>query len=312
MCKMKQKSILILLILSLVLTYTACSPGSTIENSENDQIACVGVAAKDTDEVFNTLITRPALVPDEMPSDTICTDYTDRGLLRISYKNDSDSKLKLQVLKDDSNIVYNLAGDGSLEDFPLQFGSGEYTARIMENIKDDEYYAVASKVFSVALANETDVFLNSVQNIEWDYDMMPIEDVQSIVSQALINSKEDVLLLSCADDLYEYIIDNVDYDDQKIFDLVYNYLPDIEQTYVDGKGICYDYASLFAAMLRSINIPTKLVKGYASYNPNVYHAWNEVYLGGEWIVVDTTKDASLTGSFLMAKDADDYNKIYEY
>ena len=41
-----------------------------------------------------------------------------------------------------------------------------------------------------------------------------------------------------------------------------------------GRGICFDYASLTAAMLRSQNIPARLEIGYSG---DVYHAWISVY-----------------------------------
>jgi transglutaminase-like putative cysteine protease len=109
------------------------------------------------------------------------------------------------------------------------------------------------------------------------------------------------------------VVDNIEYDSAKVYNLMYDYLPDIEKTYLEKTGICYDYASLFAAMLRSIGIPAKLVKGYSKENPDVYHAWNEVLLNGKWIVVDTTLDASNPRSNeKMAKAVSDYLKVYEY
>ena len=47
------------------------------------------------------------------------------------------------------------------------------------------------------------------------------------------------------------------------------------------KGICFDYAAVMTAMLRSQNIPCKLVVGYAG---TIYHAWIDVYVDGTgWI-----------------------------
>ena len=40
------------------------------------------------------------------------------------------------------------------------------------------------------------------------------------------------------------------------------------------KGICFDYAALMTAMLRSQGIPSKLVVGYAG---TTYHAWISVW-----------------------------------
>lgn len=73
------------------------------------------------------------------------------------------------------------------------------------------------------------------------------------------------------------------------------------------KGICIGYASLTAALLRAAEIPTKLVAGYvlnsspqenwtkeliAGNNSN--HVWNEAYVDGRWIIIDTTYDSNNT------------------
>jgi|AGTN01.1.fsa_nt_gi Transglutaminase-like enzymes, putative cysteine proteases len=265
------------------------------------------------DAIFAEKLPGPALPPDVKPEDIICTDYTAQGLLRICYQSEPGKKLKLEVAHGSDKIHYNLAGEGSIEDFPLQYGDGEYTVRIMENIKDNEYYAVEFKTFDVTLEYENRVYLNSVQNINWNYDMEPIHDIRYIVAGSLAES--EALLLSCTEDIHQFVVENIQYDTVKVFSLLYDYLPNIVDTYTTGIGICYDYASLFAAMLRSIGIPAKLVKGYASYAPDTYHAWNEVYIEEEWILVDITRDASLWypgANIVMHKESADYTKIYQY
>ena len=59
--------------------------------------------------------------------------------------------------------------------------------------------------------------------------------------------------------------------------------------------------SLFAAMLRSVGVPTKLIKGESS-NVEGYHAWNEVYINGKWRIVDTSYDSQLkAGGYSISK-----------
>ena len=69
--------------------------------------------------------------------------------------------------------------------------------------------------------------------------------------------------------------------------------------------VCLGYATLFATLCRSIDIPCNVVSGYAlgvgsgdtkwtDENVNTAeqnHAWNEVYADGRWIIVDPTWDS---------------------
>ncbi len=61
-----------------------------------------------------------------------------------------------------------------------------------------------------------------------------------------------------------------------------------------GKGDCTEHALLFLALARAAGIPARGVHGlvYARYQDGVpalyWHAWAEVYAGGEWIEVDPT------------------------
>ncbi len=57
------------------------------------------------------------------------------------------------------------------------------------------------------------------------------------------------------------------------------------------EGDCNEYSTLFAAMARSIGIPAKIVAGLVYMDDGFYyHAWNEVYLDGKWIPIDSTLD----------------------
>lgn len=89
------------------------------------------------------------------------------------------------------------------------------------------------------------------------------------------------------------------------------YLPDVDATLASGKGICFDYAAVMSAMLRSQNIPCKLVIGWAG---NVYHAWINVYIDGvgwvdgyiqfdgqKWTLMDPTFVSSGGGSAEIKK-----------
>lgn len=93
--------------------------------------------------------------------------------------------------------------------------------------------------------------------------------------------------------IYSYIVENYVYD----WDLynavksgrVTTYTPDPNSVMAKRKGICYDISSLFAAMTRSVGIPTKMVKGNA-VPAGGYHAWNSIYEfeSLSWVDLDAT------------------------
>ena len=269
---------------------------------------------QELNSIIKTSLSRPELPSFGESSEVICLDYTGQGLLRICYKNNTDDKLMVKIEKGKEKVCYPLLGDGRSEDFPLQYGNGTYFAHILKNVGGNAYVTEQTCAFNVYIEDPNVVFLNSVQNIKWNYDMEPIKKVEGIIAKTLHTGNES-FEYSCVYDIYKYIIKNINYDYDKINYCGKDYIPNIEQIYTDGSGICYDYASLFAAMLRSIGIPTKLVKGYADYMPNTYHAWNEVFVDGEWITIDVTYDAIFYiggNPKFMEKNKGYYSKVYEY
>lgn len=55
-------------------------------------------------------------------------------------------------------------------------------------------------------------------------------------------------------------------------------------------GVCRDFAHLGVTFCRALNIPARLVVGYAKFEepPPDFHAVFEAYLGGRWVLFDAT------------------------
>jgi len=123
-------------------------------------------------------------------------------------------------------------------------------------------------------------------------------DVYLINGQATLWDTETVELADeiCADcytdeekvkAIHEWMIRNFEYD--------YGYTPivqysNVNQTVETRKGICYDFAHLFAALCRSQNISCYVVDG-TPYDPSKdCHTWNRVYFNGSWWNMDVTHD----------------------
>ena len=65
--------------------------------------------------------------------------------------------------------------------------------------------------------------------------------------------------------------------------------------FVQRAGVCRDFAHLGVTFCRALNIPARLVVGYARFDdpPPDFHAVFEVYLGGRWVLYDATRMSPL-------------------
>jgi hypothetical protein len=236
---------------------------------------------------------------------------TGQGIVRILYKSEKDVKVKLMIIKGKEKYTYNLKSNEEYINFPLQLGNGKYVVNIYENTTGKKYKKVFCNSADVNITDNNQVFLNSVQSIEWNNNDEAIKLATNIIEDNIELSDRDKVTA-----IYQYIVKNISYDNKKAENLKYDYLPNIDSTLKSGTGICYDYASLLASMLRSASIPTKLVKGYSAHT-DVYHAWNEIYIADEnkWIVVDATYDAFLYNNnkkYSLEKKASEYKSAKEY
>ncbi len=101
---------------------------------------------------------------------------------------------------------------------------------------------------------------------------------------------------------YQWIAENIEYD--YAYDPVYQYF-DSSHILQTKKGVCYDFAHLFAAYCRSQGIPCYVVDGSCKTNRAAKHSWNRVYFNGSWWEVDLTNDATYPDSLYGFKRLDD-------
>lgn len=209
--------------------------------------------------------------------------FLDKGIITIHYPKKDQVKTVIQITKDEVSYVYNLVDGGS---YPLPLGNGKYTIFIGEAVKDNLYKVIFKKEVDLNLEDDRIIFLQSSQLINWTEQTKAVIETKKIIENASTD-KEKV------EAVYTYIINNIQYDYDKVGIITSDYIPNLDEVFESQKGICYDYAAVMAAMLRSIGIPTRLVMGTQMDNSEVYHAWNEIFLKdiNKWITVDATYDA---------------------
>jgi len=98
--------------------------------------------------------------------------------------------------------------------------------------------------------------------------------------------------------LYEWEIHNVGYDWKKYNDFVSRGQWDQQspqQTLQTHKGVCADYALLYADMAHAVGLDVQIIEGIGgTQQQNGAHAWNAVRnpATGQWMLVDTTWGSS--------------------
>jgi transglutaminase-like putative cysteine protease len=188
-------------------------------------------------------------------------------------------------------------------------GNGSYTVSIIDQAANSSFYIVKQERLVLDIADEKLVFMNSIQNVNYEYAQSVLKQGSALAKKG--NTQDEKLKAA-----YSFMVRTFSYDFDKYNNLskLKNYIPSPEATLTLKKGICYDYSSLFASILRNSGFKVKLVKGYAP-RVNGYHAWNEVYVGSKWHVIDTTYDSQMDHAnqkYDMYKDNDGYKKTKEY
>lgn len=155
-------------------------------------------------------------------------------------------------------------------------GNGAYTVRVMQNTSGNRYIEVFSASATVTLSSETAPYVRPNLFCNYTQNSACVKKAAELCANAKNESE-------AFDAIYDYICLNVTYDYSKAdyWASASGYVPDPDATLASGTGICFDYASLTAAMLRSQGIPCKILTGYVSPD-NIYHAWDMVYINGSW------------------------------
>jgi transglutaminase-like putative cysteine protease len=232
-------------------------------------------------------------------------DESDNGLVIVTYPIEEDVRYKVMLEKDGEKYYYDLMSDDVT--LPLQMGEGQYNLTILKHVSGVMYSVEYEATFEALSIDVSVLYLSSIINIDWSYDDTAILYLNEIISPELTVEEK-------VNTIHVLLTESLSYDAEKFSSITGGYLPDVEETFITRMGLCYDFSSLFAAMLRSEGIETKLVMGFRA-DTSVFHAWNEVLINDEWIIVDLTLDVEYFGkgySYELSKDSMFYDKLAEY
>ena len=263
----------------------------------------------------------PAAEPTVKKNSSTVIDYSEArdGCIRASWLAGGSDRIKVLIKgPGGTQYQYNLRTDGEYETFPLSDGSGSYSVGVYRNISGAQYSTVLSCSVNVELADEFAPFLRSNQYVNFTEDSRAVAKAAELCAGAADN-------LEKVKRVYTFVVNNTAYDKVKAQTVQSGYLPDVDETLETGKGICFDYAALMSAMLRSQNVPVKLIVGYTG---SIYHAWINVWSetegwieaaiffdGNEWELMDPTFASSGSRSAAIMQyisDSKNYTAKYQY
>lgn len=221
----------------------------------------------------------------------------DQGYLTAESDSD-DSRMNIQLTAP-SGVVYSYFLEPDEQTvLPFSEGSGEYLITCYQQVDGNQYAALYTETLTIKLQNEFLPFLYPNQYVDFSSKSEACKLAASLV-------KEDMTDIDILKTFYTYVTSHISYDYDKADSVEAGYLPDVDDTLSTGTGICFDYAALTTAMLRSQDIPCKLQIGYSG---DVKHAWIDVYIrsrgwvtkavsfdGDTWKLMDPTFDANSDG-----------------
>ncbi len=240
--------------------------------------------------------------------------HIEEGYLMALYKG-SVSKVKLQITGPDyMTYTYDLLSD-DYEVFPLSAGDGTYQLGVYENIDKNQYATVFAEQISVTLTNSYGPFLYPNQYVNF----RASDNVVSKAKEIVATAHDDLEAISL---VYNYVTAAITYDYEKATTVQSGYIPNPDEILSLKTGICLDYASVMASMLRSQQIPTRLEVGYAG---DAYHAWISTYVpdrgwingiiqfdGQNWSLMDPTFAANTGENELKSFIGDGNNYVTKY
>lgn len=341
----RKKRVPLLLCICFAIFFTACGTGASSASLSESLIP----AASAPQPASGSESAAPAALPEPEPEPTrpvaqaipylpqadglnvqggtvavIDASHADDGYFMVNYIGSNQKPRMIISTPSGTEYRYYLHAGVGYQTFPLTQGSGTYTVNILENAGGDSYYFTDSASFTANISDDHTLFLYPNQFVDFNEDTALVSTARELAE----GCKDDLALVERA---YTYTMEQLTYDDYKAATVKSGYVPAIDEVLAQGTGICFDYASVLATILRSQGIPTKLQVGNA-YNPGdpsnpIYHAWVSVYTdetgwingiiqfdGVNWRLMDPTFADDEPSDFINSyiTNSDNYTVIYEY
>ena len=261
------------------------NPGRTVTRAEAAKV------------IINLIEPESRQVPPE-PEDPNAIVVEDSSItLDIAFDNVIESAW-IHVEKGDQigDFFYKINSDRFNRKIYLPFGPGKYEVTVYisdENTPTTNLYPYYCEYKVVNKDTRDMKYLLPSGLVESDS-----EEIINLAGEITKDAKNDMERIKL---IHKWVATNIAYDTEAYFSGNSGNYSALE-TLHGKKAVCNGYARLTAALCRAVGIRTKIISG-VSIHANMgetwddadttrsNHAWNEVFVDGRWVVMDTTWDA---------------------
>ena len=207
-----------------------------------------------------------------------CSNVID-GYAMMSVAAPSGNPMKVQVMYNGNQLLYDLKNTGEYEVLPLQFGPGDYSISLFENVGGSKYASGGKIDLSVPEMVANAAFLVPNQYVNYTPSSPSVLRSDEITNDSMTDTQkfEAVCNLIASEFSYDFV---------RAQTIAAGELPAVDQCYNNRAGICQDLSAVTISMLRAQGIPSRLLIGYAD---GYYHAWTMSVVDGQEKFFDPTQ-----------------------
>jgi transglutaminase-like putative cysteine protease len=200
------------------------------------------------------------------------------GYVTVRYNGGVAAKVTI-TKNGGTTYTYDLFGNDQYVVYPLSEGSGTYNVSVYYNLYDNQFALAIDQNLNVNLRDEVSPFLYPNQYVNFSASSPSARQSATLAAGATSQ-------LQIVDNIYNYVVNNIRYDEAKANQITSGqlpgYIPNPDATLSSGSGVCCDYAARMCAMLRTQQIPARMEYGIVT--GGTFHAWVSVYLPDQgWV-----------------------------
>ena len=204
------------------------------------------------------------------------------GYIMAKISEKDKKRMKLRITMGGSALNYDLNSNGEFEVFPLQFGKVNYTVTLYRNVEGKKYKEAGQVTVSPKdMTDELRCFLYPNQYVNYTEETECVKVACDLCKD--MTSQTEIFRTVC-----KYIVSHLSYDYIKAVTVKPGMLPNIDECWEKGMGICQDLSAVTCAMLRSQGVPARLIIG--TLGSGTPHAWVLAVVDGEDVFFDPTAE----------------------